>query len=512
VRRHGPFPNLHDHGAKARTKDLATAHRGLISDGYRPTPVSRFERLPIRVRVTLAFATVMAVVLTGVGLFLYVRLGAELDKTLERGLRSRAADVTALVEQADSGLAESRGSELTDRGENLAQIVDASGRVVDSTPAVRTVSLLSRQDRARALRGTITTTTRVGEDDVRLLATPVRAQDQRLVVVVGSPLEDKDEAVRSLGGLLLLGGPAALLFAALAGYGALTAALRPVEAMRRRAAAIQDAAPGQRLPVPPADDEIGRLGETLNAMLGRLEDAFARERAFLSDASHELRTPLAILKAELELALAGGRSAAELEGALGSAAEETDRLVQLAEDLLVIARSDQGRLPIRHDELQAREVLERVRERFARRARDRHVEITVAAPDGLDLVADPLRVEQAVGNLVDNALRHGGTRIELAAAARDGAIELHVRDDGAGFPPDFISVAFERFTRADSARGRGGAGLGLAIVAAIARAHGGAVAARNRSEGGADVSLTLPSDGPGTTGARLTEPGSRSKR
>jgi two-component system, OmpR family, sensor kinase len=187
--------------------------------------VWRIERLPIRVRVTLAFATVMALVLASVGLFLYVRLGAELDKTIERGLRSRAADVTALVEQADTGLAESRGSELTEQGENLAQIVDASGRIVDSTPAVRKTALLSGRDRARALRGTITMTRTVGEDEVRLLATPVRAQDQRLVVVVGTPLEDKVEAVRSLGGLLLLGGPVALMLAALAGYGALTAAL-----------------------------------------------------------------------------------------------------------------------------------------------------------------------------------------------------------------------------------------------------------------------------------------------
>jgi two-component system, OmpR family, sensor kinase len=470
--------------------------------------VWRIERLPIRVRVTLAFATVMALVLAGVGLFLYVRLGAELDKTIERGLRSRAADVTALVEQADTGLAESRGSELTEQGENLAQIVDASGRIVDSTPAVRTTALLSGRDRARALRGTITMTKTVGEDDVRLLATPVRAQDQRLVVVVGTPLEDKVEAVRSLGGLLLLGGPVALMLAAFAGYGALTAALRPVEAMRSRAAAIQHAAPGQRLPVPPADDEIGRLGETLNAMLVRLEDAFARERAFVSDASHELRMPLAILKGELELALAGGRDPVELEAALGSAAEETDRLVQLAEDLLVIARSDQGRLPIRRSTLEAREILERVRERFAGRARERDVQMTVTAPDGLCFAADSLRVEQAVGNLVDNALRHGGRRIELGAAAAGDAIELRVRDNGPGFSPDFVVVAFQRFTRADSARGRGGAGLGLAIVAAIADAHDGAVAARNRPGGGADVSITLP----GTTGARLAEPGSRAER
>lgn len=449
------------------------------------------NRLPLRFRVTLVFAGVMAVVLAGVGLFLYVRLGAELDHTIEQSLRSRAGDVTALVEQADAGLAESGRSPLTEQGENLAQILDPQGRVVDSTPALRGRPLLSGGALERALRGTSLVTTSEGEDAARLLATPVSAQGRRLVVIVGTPLEDRDDAVRNLGGLLLVGGPVALLLAALAGYGALTAALRPVESMRRRAAAIRDAAPGQRLPVPPADDEIGRLGQTLNAMLARLEDAFARERTFVSDASHELRTPLAILKAELELALRGGRSVEDLEAALRSAAEETDRLVQLAEDLLVIARSDQGRLPIRTGEVHIARLLGTVRERFARRAGDGHAEVRIDAGDTV-VQADPLRLEQAVGNLLDNALRHGGRRIDLSARADGDTVGIHVRDDGPGFPPAFIETAFQRFTRADAARGRGGAGLGLAIVDAIARAHGGGVEARNLPEGGAEVWITLP--------------------
>lgn len=454
--------------------------------------MSRLNRLPLRVRVTLVFAGAMAVVLAGIGLFLYLRLGVELDRTIEQSLRSRAGDVGALIEQADAGLAQSGRSPLTEQGENLAQILDAQGHVVDSTPSLRDRPLLSESALRRALQGTTMLTNSVGDDGARLLATPVTAQDRRLVVVVGAPLEDRDEAVRNLGSLLLVGGPVALLLAALAGFVALTAALRPVESMRRRAAAIHDAAPGQRLPVPPADDEIGRLGATLNAMLARLEEAFARERTFVSDASHELRTPLAILKAELELALRGGRTTDELEAALRSAAEETDRLVQLAEDLLVIARSDQGRLPIRTEDIRLDDLLEVVRERFLRRAGDRDADLVVDGPGGLTVAADPLRLEQALGNLLDNALRHGGRHIRLSAAASGDAVELHVRDDGPGFPPAFIDSAFERFTRADSARGRGGAGLGLAIVDAIARAHGGRVAARNDPGGGADVSLTLP--------------------
>jgi signal transduction histidine kinase len=244
--------------------------------------------------------------------------------------------------------------------------------------------------------------------------------------------------------------------------------------------------------VPAANDEIGRLGATLNEMLARLEAAFARERSFVSDASHELRTPLSILRTELELALRQGRSEEELRAALRSAAEETDRLNQLAEDLLVLARSDQGELELHVEQVPAGELLERAGRRFAGRAASAGRSIDVA-PDGDLLVhVDEPRIEQALTNLVENALRHGAGEVVLAAEARDGSVELHVRDSGPGFPEGFLPSAFERFTRADRARSRGGAGLGLAIVAAIASAHGGEAAVRNRPGGGADAWIRLP--------------------
>jgi two-component system OmpR family sensor kinase len=457
----------------------------------------RLSRLSVRVRVTLAVTVVMAVVLAATGLFLYARLAAELDATVDRGLRVRAGDVAALVQHRAPSLTASGRSALTEEGENLAQVLDASGAIVDATPTFRTVSFLTAGELARARRGTLLLDDREvpGEGEaVRLLATPVTARGQTFVVVVGAPLEDRRDALRNLAGLLLLGGPVALLLASIAGYGAAAAALRPVERMRLQAAAIQAGRPSARLPVSPADDEIGRLGQTLNAMLARLEEAFDRERTFVSDASHELRTPLAILKAELELALRGGLTSAELEAALASAADETDRLVQLAEDLLVIARSDRGRLPIRVTSVAVRGLLEQVCRRFERRAVDAGANLLVRAPADLRVDADPLRLEQAVGNLVDNALRYGGTTIELTARVAGQSVQLLVVDDGPGFPAAFVDTAFERFTRADSARGRGGSGLGLAIVCVIAGAHGGTASARNNAapERGAELSLCLP--------------------
>jgi signal transduction histidine kinase len=227
-------------------------------------------------------------------------------------------------------------------------------------------------------------------------------------------------------------------------------------------------------------------------MLARLDSALERERSFVADASHELRTPLALLKAELDVALRRPRSKEELEQALRSAAAETDRLSQLAEDLLVLARSDRGQLPLRAEPTSAQAIAARVAQRFAHRAQAVNRTIKVDASTEIELVADGRRVEQALGNLVDNALRHGGGAIRLAAAERNGAVELHVVDEGAGFPPEFLPHAFERFTRADEARTRGGSGLGLAIAQVIAKAHGGSAHAVNRDGAGADVWLSIP--------------------
>jgi two-component system, OmpR family, sensor kinase len=312
-----------------------------------------------------------------------------------------------------------------------------------------------------------------------------------VVVVVGTGLDDRHDALRSLLALLVIGGGAALALASLAGYALAAAALRPVEAMRRRAAAIAPAIGGQRLPVPPARDEIGRLGETLNDMLARLEAAFARERTFVADASHELRTPLSILKTELELAVREGRSPEELRAALESAAEETDRLVRLAEDLLVMARLDQGKLPLRPAQLELGELAASVAARFEPRASAAGRSIAVRDGDGIVVRGDRARLEQAVGNLVDNALRHGAGDVVLDVRPVAGGAELHVIDGGPGLAPDFIDHAFERFARADGARSRGGAGLGLAIVAAIAASHGGSARAANVPGGGADVWLRV---------------------
>jgi two-component system, OmpR family, sensor kinase len=445
--------------------------------------------------VTLVFVGVMALVLGAVGVFVYLRFSSELDATINSGLRSRANDVASLVREADSGLREGHRN-LVGGSESFAEVLRADGRVSDSSPAVGQQVLLTPEELRRALRGPIFVDhgPLPGlEDESRLLAVPVTTGGTEQIVVVGTSTEARGESLTDLAQLLLLGGPIALLLASLAAYGVAAAALKPVEAMRTRAAEISAADPDQRLPVPPSRDEVARLGTTLNAMLERLGEALAHERAFVADASHELRTPLAILRTELELALAKGRSPEELRAALASAAEETDRLTQLSEDLLTIAQTERGELPLRLARLDLVETLDGVERRFARRAQERGRQIEVVAPASLILTADRLRIDQAVGSMVDNALRYGEGTIELLGREGNGAVEIHVRDHGGGFREDFLARAFERFSRASSSDRDGGSGLGLAIVQTVARAHGGEAHADNRDGGGADVWLTLPS-------------------
>ncbi|MFN8187847.1 MAG: ATP-binding protein [Gaiellales bacterium] len=455
------------------------------------------SRVPIRIRLTLAFTLGMAIVLAGVGAFLYARLGESLRDQLDEGLEVRAEALSTLVAE---GADLEPSLRVSEDDEGFTQVLGRDGSVVATSPSVGEGPLATPDELARALAAPLF----LRRDDVpglagepaRLLLTPATGADGPVVLLVGGSLEDVEEALDGLLAQLFIAGPLALLLTSLAGYFLAAAALRPVEAMRRRAAGIGSDASGQRLPLPAARDEIHRLGETLNAMLDRLEAGIARERRFVADASHELRTPLGLLQAELELALRRPRSREELEDALRSAAEEADRLARLAEDLLVLARLDEGGLPLQRVEILPGDLLATVTRRFESRARAGGRSLAVDAAPGLEVVGDPLRLEQALGNLVDNALLHGAGTVRLEATGHDGLVELRVADEGPGFPPGFLPRAFDRFARGDEARGSGASGLGLAIVRAIAEAHGGRARAANLGPNGAVVTIALPRETP----------------
>ena len=491
-----------------------------------PRPLSVIHRWPIRLRLTAAFTAVMALVLTGVALGTVAGFRASFNESLDQ-------DLTGALQQLQA-TGRPRGVVRAGRarpGVGVQVLDGVTGAVLGATPGLETAALLDPADRAAAAHGGLDPdradpTGPLGR--VRVQAAPIPAAGTIAVAVVG--VGDRDAAVADLGAELALALPLVLLVAAAGAYLLTAAALRPVEHMRVRAGAITATDPDPQLPLPAADDEITRLGVTLNALLARQQSALARERQFTADAGHELRTPLGMLTTELELALRRPRHPDELTDALRSALHETDRLSRLANDLLLLTATDRphpadtprdgdpvtGLLP----------VLEPVIARYrthagAPDAANCEDPVALSCPTDLTARVDPDDLTRAVGNLLDNALHHGAPPITVTArpttsgghptpappthraaaeepsgsqAGPDGPpwVLLEVRDHRPGIDPEFLPHALERFTRADPARTAGGAGLGLAITAALAARHGGTLTATNHPTGGAVITLTLP--------------------
>ena len=429
--------------------------------------------LPFPVRLTIPFALAMALVIVALAVFVYARVASALVESVDQALSEEAIAAIGNAGHGRALLTPSREDDEHRAG--VAEIILPSGRVLAASPPGSSV-LLGRRELTAVLAGNTLHLTRAlpGRSGTwRLLAVPVRASGTTSALVLGGSLVDRDRTLDRLQAEFLLAAPTALILAILAGYWIARGALRPVEAMRRRADEISTSTAEARLPIPATHDEIARLAVTLNSMLDRLEVSFERERRFVADASHELRTPLTLLRTELELALLRPRSPEELEAALRSAVHETERLSALTNDLLLIARSDSGGLPVAVEPVSARELAETVVARFSSHAAALGRPLGLA--DGPDpvLLADPERLAQALGNLVENALAHGRGAVTVSIATRDDRVELSVADTGDGFSAAFAPRAFDRFSRAHDARSRVGAGLGLAIVAAIAAAHGG---------------------------------------
>jgi two-component system, OmpR family, sensor kinase len=442
----------------------------------------------IRVRLALAFSAVMVLVLAATGLLVYLRVGGALDRTLRAELRSQAAQVESGLRSGESPPWPAPNEA---NGETFAQVLDGHGQVTASDNEDWRRPVLSTRIAADVpARGMMFDASPPAESDERWRILAVSTPDHR-IVVVGRSRREHDEALATLRTQLLIGGVIALVLATLAGFRLAGAALRPVESMRRRAADISASTTGHRLPVPRSDDEVSRLGETLNDMLERLDAALAHERAFVANASHQLRTPLARLKAELESAVQRERSPTEYQEVLHAAIQETDRLAQLARDLLALARAEQGDTA-RRSPLRVGTVFAHVADRFATRARTDGRRVGIGEGADLIVLADEVQLEHALGNVVDNALRYGAGPVRMSAIERPPVVELHVTDEGPGIPDSFLPRAFDRFSRADTGRDDG-SGLGLAIVQMIAQAHDGTASVRNRPTGGADVLVSIPS-------------------
>ena len=352
--------------------------------------------------------------------------------------------------------------------------------------------VLTADELGRASRGEVIAdrdVAGVGEH-ARVLARPIT---ERLVGVVATSTAPLVQARERLTLVLVVAGPLLAAATGAAAWALTGAALRPVRRMTKEASTISMTEDGRRLPEPPGDDEIAELGRTLNAMLARIETTVAHERAFIDDAAHELRSPIAVLRGELELAAQDAGDPVAVADGLASVLEETDRLTSLTEDLLTLARADAGELP--GSDLTT-DLLAAARGCVRRLPHRNDVSIEVGG-EPVVVRADPSWIQHIVTNLVANADRHASSRVIVTTSKASPHGRLSVADDGAGFPPGMLTTAFDRFTRGDGARSRsrGGAGLGLAIVASLADALGGTVTATNGPPlGGACVDVELPAE------------------
>lgn len=446
------------------------------------------SRFSLRLRLTFLAAAAAAVVLTMGALLLYGGLRSAIDDAVTTELRVRALDVAAALDL---------GAPLPAGGGLITQVLTSDGRILqppeaDPLPTMAELRTLGDElvfDRPIAGIGA----------DARLLLRRVESSrsPRTLVAVAGStgPIRRAQERL-----VIVLGaaGPAMVTAVAAMAWVLTGAALRPVSRMTKTAQTISLRQPDARLPQPAGRDEIANLARTLNAMLGRIADTMAHERAFIDEASHELRSPLAVLRGELELGrleLGEEQHPARTRALLGSALEETDRLVALTERLLLLARADAGRL-VGASEVVALDDLVR---RVVGRVPTERVEVEATLGD-MSAFADPVALEQLFANVITNAAAWARSRVEVQAVPERGVVVVQVADDGPGFDKSMLDRVFDRFSRADTTRARSdGTGLGMAIVAAIAEAVGGSVTARNGPPlGGAVVEIRIPSAGTST--------------
>jgi hypothetical protein len=447
-------------------------------------------RLPIRLRLTAWYALVLAVVVAGVGAFVVVRLRAGLTGELDRELRAASAQLAiGFREDGPPGIADVATSVLSGPGA-AARLIAPGGRMVAAYGGP--VAALSAADRARALGGQVVVRT---AGDLRLVAVAAHRPaargggaaggaarpGARDVVVAAESLRPVREAVDRVLLALLLAVPAALAAAALGGWWLASRALAPVDRMAARAARIGPRQLDERLAVPETRDELARLAETLNGMLDRIEGGVREQQRLVADASHELRTPLAAMRAELDVSLRADALSPAARDVLESTREEVDRLSRTVDDLLTLAAADEGRLDVLAAPLDLRDVA---------RAAARGAPVTLTG-EAAPAVGDADRLRHAIRNLVENALKFGppGGEVRVTTWTRRGEAGVTVADEGPGIPPELADRVFDRFFRADAARGRatGGSGLGLAIVRAVAEAHGGRAWAHGR-----EVSLAVP--------------------
>ncbi len=454
--------------------------------------------MPLRLRLALLVALAVSCLTLLGALYLYASLGSSIRATLDRALIQRSDRVVFQVSSNALPLA-TQGKLIPSKDQAIVQIMAMSGRVLyasalaGSRPLVKVGSL----EKATNQRMYVTEQpVKPGGNSTLLYLRYAVSSSGKVVVVVGTSLDELTDSERHMFHVLIFGVPIIVLVAAVGAWFLAGKALLPVEVLRNEAEALSRSHTRARLEVPKTRDELAALARTFNDFLSSLEVMVANQRHFVAAASHELRSPLASLSAELELAQRSGRNIDELRQTVHRASRKVEDLIKITKDLLMLAAGDEGMLSLNLETVSLEQLVVNVLEQFRQRADELEISFALDVDPILYANLDAKKFEHVLSNVIENSLGFAPVTSIILMRGRlvAGFAEISVLDEGPGFPIEFIPRAFERFTRAHERKGRtdGGAGLGLSIAKLIVDKHHGTISVSNSSNGGAITQIRIP--------------------
>ncbi len=445
----------------------------------------------IKFRLTVWYLVAIVLVVGAFGTAAYFLLSKNLYRNLDDSLRARVAEIESSIKVKE------RQVRFEQKFNELVMIFDADGALLQRLgPNVRFANIETTVQQALFGQASFVTASTTEGQDVRLYASPFNVDSStRIAIVVGRLPRDIKEMLAIFRMVIINSALAVILLAGIGGMFLANRTLKPVERISDIARGISESDLSRRIDIR-TDDELGRLALTLNGMIGRLEEAFKKQRQFLADASHELRTPLAVLQAESSLTLDKRRTQAEYRKSLDLVSQEVTYMSEIVSKLLLLARSDAGCEPFNFQEVNILDLFAELSQDVEALAQEKGVQFSLGQMDNLTVRGDRLKLRQLFLNILDNAVRYtpSGGSISGSVVKKNVSAVVSISDTGIGIPAEHLPFIFDRFYRTDKARSRseGGAGLGLAIAGSIAKAHGGRIEVESQAGKGTTFHVVLP--------------------
>jgi len=460
--------------------------------------------LPIKWRLTIWYGFVLSLILItfASGIFIYFK--NSLQESIDAKIRS-------IGEVLSSSMTDAHNTSVFGNFERylenvlgkkpkgkFIQIMDSSGRIgakmsdIEGEALPTSFSALERAMKGEIVYETIEKT----KPRLRMITIPIMENKKvTSVVQVGTSLEDFDETIKKLLLIMIISIPSSICVTIVVGYFMAKKALKPVDQIRRAAIKISSSNLDERIDIGGRKDELGRLAETFNAMIGRLKDAFQRINQFSIDVSHELKTPLTILKGETEVALRKEREKHDYQILLMSNLEEIDRMSCIIDDLLLLSKADMKEIKLNVEEVALRDLIMDVCMDMKVVADKKNVELEASELEDIRLKGDELKLRRMLLNIVENGIKYSqvGGKVSVSSCQNNGYVKIDVKDNGIGISEEDIKYIFDRFYRADRSRKReSGSGLGLSISRWIAEAHQGSIEVISQPAQGSKFTIKLP--------------------